>query len=519
MDLVKDKIYLDKKIGTESSQFLVEGDIIVPDIKPDMSSILQTHANIITDKIELLHDKLNFIGRLDLNLFYIAKDSDNPIFCINNSIAIDEFINIDGADSEMFTDVKVSINKIDYKMLNDRKINFRAVIDIIANVVQESEYEIVSAIKNIPSSQLLKENLTVNRLIENRSDRFIVKDELNIPSGKPNIREILQTDIDIVSRDIKSGNGKITVNGELLLKTLYKSDSSENIIEIVEHELPFNGVFDVPKAKDFMLADVKLFVQDKYIHIKPNEDGEDRVLDTEIFIGANIKINSQEDFEILSDAYCIDEKLEIIRETVSYSNIICRNKMQSPIKEIIQLDENCPDILQILKINAAVNIDDSHIINDKAMVEGIIDIDILYIAKSDESPIYSYKTVLPYRQTLEVRGALPEMEMNIDTTIEHIGFNMLSNDEIDLRILLGFNAEVIKQQQSKIITDIKFSEIDKEILENMPSMVVYIVQNGDRLWDIAKRYNMSIDELKDVNEIEDDVQVGQKLLILKNVTV
>lgn len=50
-------------------------------------------------------------------------------------------------------------------------------------------------------------------------------------------------------------------------------------------------------------------------------------------------------------------------------------------------------------------------------------------------------------------------------------------------------------------------------------MVVYIVQNGDRLWDIAKRYNMSIDELKDVNEIEDDVQVGQKLLILKNVTV
>lgn len=193
--------------------------------------------------------------------------------------------------------------------------------------------------------------------------------------------------------------------------------------------------------------------------------------------------------------------------------------MQSPIKEIIQLDENCPDILQILKINATVNIDDSHIINDKAMVEGIIDIDILYIAKSDESPIYSYKTVLPYRQTLEVRGALPEMEMNIDTTIEHIGFNMLSNDEIDLRILLGFNAEVIKQQQSKIITDIKFSEIDKEILENMPSMVVYIVQNGDRLWDIAKRYNMSIDELKDVNEIEDDVQVGQKLLILKNVTV
>lgn len=516
-DLVTDKIFLDKKIGSESSQILVEGDIIVPDVKPDMASILQTEANIIIEKTELMQDRINFIGHLDLQVLYIAKSSDNPIYNINNSAAIDDFINIDGVTSEMFSNVSANINKIDYKMLNDRKINFRAVIDIYAEVQQECEHEIIIGIKDIPPAQLLKQNFIVNRLVESRCDRFIVKDELNITSGKPNIREILQTNIDIINRDVKTSNGKITVNGELLLKTLYKSDSDENIIEIVEHELPFNGVFDVPKAKDYMFTDVKLYTQDKYIQVKPNEDGEDRVIDTEIFIGANIKINSQEEIQILNDAYCINENLDIEREIIKYPNIICKNKTQSPIKEIVQLDENCPDILQILKINAAAHIDDSHIIDDKVIVEGIIDADILYIAESDESPLYSFKTVLPYRQIIEVRGAMPEMETNIDISAEHIGFNMLSNNEIELRFLLVFNTYIVDEQKTEIITGINFNEIEKEVLENMPSMVVYIAQNNDNLWTIAKKYNMSIEELKQINEIEEEIHPGQKLLILKDI--
>jgi LysM repeat protein len=46
---------------------------------------------------------------------------------------------------------------------------------------------------------------------------------------------------------------------------------------------------------------------------------------------------------------------------------------------------------------------------------------------------------------------------------------------------------------------------------------VYVVQAGDTLWKIAKRYNTAIDELLAVNDIEHPsrMTVGQKLLILK----
>ena len=420
----------------------------------------------------------------------------------------------------MYSTVNASINKIDYKMLNDRKINFRAVIDISADVQKECEYEIITGIKDISQSQMLKKIFNINRLVECRNDRFIVKDELNINSGKPNIREILQTSIDIINRDVKSGNGKITVNGELLLKILYKSDSGENIIEISEHEIPFNGVFDVAKAKEYMFADVKLYTQDKYIQVKPNSDGEDRIIDTEIFIGANIKISSEEEIEILEDAYCIDKNLDIEREQIQYPNIICKNKTQSPVKEIVQLDDNCPDIMQVLKINATAHIDDVHVTDDRVIVEGIINSNILYIAQSDQNPLYSFKTIVPYRQVIEIKGALSEMKTNVDVAIEHIGFNMLSNNEIELRFSLGFSTYIEEEQTANVIKDIRFNEIEKEILENMPSIVVYVIQENDSLWRIAKNYNTSIDNLKELNGLEDDkINVGEKLLILKDVKV
>jgi len=518
-DLIKKNIYLDKKIGEQSSQILLEGDIIVPDVKPDMASILQAYENIIIEKTELMQDKINFIGKLDINILYIDKSSDAQVYSINNLSNINDYINIDGITNEMFCDLKANINKIDYKILNDRKINFRAVIDIFAMVKKESEYEIIMGIENIPEEQLLKKNFVINRLIDNRCDRFIVKDELNISSGKPNIREILQTDINIMPREIKTSDGKIITNGELLLKILYKSDSQDSLIEFIEHELDFNGVFDVPKAKDFMFCDIKFFLQDKYIQVKPNEDGEDRIIDLEIFIGANIKLSSQEELEILDDAYCINKKLDITHELINYPNIISKNKMQASIKEIVQLENNCPDILQVLKINASAQIDDSHIINDKLIVEGIIQANILYIAKSDATPLYSFKTIIPYKQTIETRGALPDMQSNIDLNIDHINFNILSNKELELKIILSFNTYVIQDQELKIITQINFTDIDKNILENTPSMIVYITQEKDTLWDIAKKYNINPNKLIQINDLDNNnnLQPGQKLLIIKDI--
>ena len=59
--------------------------------------------------------------------------------------------------------------------------------------------------------------------------------------------------------------------------------------------------------------------------------------------------------------------------------------------------------------------------------------------------------------------------------------------------------------------------LDAAKMNNLPGMVVYMVKDGDNLWNIGKKYYVSVDSLKKMNGMEsDEVKSGQKLLIVKS---
>ena len=47
------------------------------------------------------------------------------------------------------------------------------------------------------------------------------------------------------------------------------------------------------------------------------------------------------------------------------------------------------------------------------------------------------------------------------------------------------------------------------------SIIIYIVQSGDTLWKIAKKYNTTVDKLMEINEIEipELIKPGDKIII------
>ena len=53
-------------------------------------------------------------------------------------------------------------------------------------------------------------------------------------------------------------------------------------------------------------------------------------------------------------------------------------------------------------------------------------------------------------------------------------------------------------------------------MSRLPGMVVYVVKDGDSLWNIGKKYYVPVDKIKEVNEMNsDEVHPGDKLLIVK----
>jgi LysM repeat protein len=53
----------------------------------------------------------------------------------------------------------------------------------------------------------------------------------------------------------------------------------------------------------------------------------------------------------------------------------------------------------------------------------------------------------------------------------------------------------------------------------MPSLIFRVVQSGESLWDIAKNYNLSINYLKELNDLSEDqaLEAGTKIIIARSV--
>ena len=68
-----------------------------------------------------------------------------------------------------------------------------------------------------------------------------------------------------------------------------------------------------------------------------------------------------------------------------------------------------------------------------------------------------------------------------------------------------------------IIDNIKIEDINDRANEDYDSLILYIVRSGDTLWQIAKKFNSTVEEIARMNGIEDanKIDVGKKLYIPK----
>ncbi len=521
MEPVKDTVKIDRCIGKETSQILIEGDIIVPDVKPDMENVLQSDESVFIESFDIVNGRISFKGKLNIELIYVSKSGEKPVHSIDFSTPINDFITIDGIEKEMLCNVNCEIENIDYKLINDRKVSFRAVLNVLGNVFSSEEENIVIDVEGIPENQMIKNNFKINEIVLKKADRFIIREEIHIPSGKPDISEIVQCAANISNKDVKAADGKIAISGELMISASYKSDMSDSVIEFIENEIPFNGMVEASNVKEGMFADAVVYVQDKYIKICPDSDGEDRIIEIEISVGVFVDVCYEKELQVLEDAYCTDKNLTASEKIIEYPSFLCRNKSQFPIKEVISLSDDFPEILQVFKISGKQHLDEQKILDDKIVVEGIIAVDILYIASDDETPIHCYNTIIPYRQTIETKGTRENkpFDCDIKVNLDRISLSMLSNREIEVKCMLNFYVCINEKKTINLIEDICFTDFDKNFFDRFPSMTVYVVKPGDTLWKIAKRFNTTIEDIVMINEIEDPDKIypGEKFLILKRI--
>ena len=75
----KGLLRVDQLVGEELSQHLIEGELIIPEDKPEIAKILDLGARIYGTGIEVVQDRVMVEGIICYNLLYIAVGDNKTV--------------------------------------------------------------------------------------------------------------------------------------------------------------------------------------------------------------------------------------------------------------------------------------------------------------------------------------------------------------------------------------------------------------------------------------------------------
>ncbi len=518
MELIKKNIHMNKLKCKSALQLTLDDDFNVPDAKPDIDQIITEQGEIKINDIRAMNGKLMVKGALVFNVLYLSEGDQRPIRNLSGEVPFDEVINMDVTCADDEPVLKWDLEDLTTGLINSRKLSVRAIVGLYVAIEELYDEETAIMVEGPEDVQYINKRIEVTDVAINKKDTFRIKDEITLPANKGNISSMLFQDIGLSNVEFRLLDDRFTIKGEVPVFILYTSEDEENPIEYYETEIPFSGTVECNGCTEDMVEDITCGIANKSMEIKPDSDGEERVLDLEVILDLGIKVYGVEEPEILSDVYCPSKVIKPIVRDATYENLVIKNNSKYRIADRVMVPVNQPKILQICHANAGIKIDDIMVEGNELMVEGVIEVSILYISEDDHKPMNSIKGTIPFSQTVELKGMKSGSNYEIKPTIDQLSVMMLDSEEIEVKATINLNTIVFDLITESIITDMEVSDLDLDMLQSMPGIIGYVVKKGDTLWTIAKKYFTTVDNIMAINNLEDErVAEGDKLIIMKKV--
>ncbi|MDF2840399.1 MAG: hypothetical protein K0Q99_1171 [Clostridia bacterium] len=519
VELIKNPLKVCKIVGENIYSTVVEEDINVPDINPDVYKILAPTATVLIKDCEVLSDKVLINGQVLINVLYEADMDGKPMHSMDVSANLSQTIEIPGARAKMKEFVNVVVQHIECSVINSRKLNMRVIMDLGCRVEELFDLELASDVRGLSDIQILREPCKMKQVVSYNKDQYNINEQLVISPEKPAVHKILKTDFKVMLKDDKITDGKVELSGVMGINVLYIALDEENSLNFLEFEVPFNQYIEVPAAERNMDCVTDLNPGQFYLDVAENEEGEKKVLTVEAVINVNTKVYKDAEEEAVADAYSPSNIIEVGKEMVKMNEFVGKGRSNTVIKESISIRHSDPEIENICYVNAVPLINETRILDDKVLVEGVLETDAIYMSSFSGEPMCSLKEQIPFRHFVDIPGLKLGMQCITKANIESLTFSAMNSQMIEVRVVISVSADAYKQTDKRLVT--KVEEVEGVVIDQsrIPAVTIYLVQKGDSLWSIAKRYNTTVDALVKLNNIENPsrVTMGMQIMILKNV--
>lgn len=526
MELVRKSIHTERIKSKALLQIPLEEDINVSDAKPDVARIIYSSGDVRIDEIKTGMNKIWVKGQLAYQVLYQTEGTgQGELAGMEGSLPFMEEIYLDKIEGQDRVICRADLEDMRIHMINSRKLSIQSVISleprVEETVADELCVELEGAADARPDNgdrlEYRKKSLDYLETIVKKRDLLRIHEEAKLPAGMPDIGAVLWKSMDIGSVAFRPMEDKLAVTGEMNVFIIYREDNGDRI-NWYETSLPFGGNVECQNSRDNMVADISYDIGHEEISVRDDSDGEPRVIGVETSLELEIKLFEKGTTPIVADVYGVSCDVRATAETKDFRNLLAELNIEEKLAKNVQLEATDPKILQICHSNAKVEIEDTVFDEEELKVSGNIILQVLYTSSEDTKGFYPVKDTIPFEIIRPVPGlAAAEVEQySVCAETGSPSITIKDGAQLEARLAVSMRVLVYNTQREDILTDLKIQPIDAAVLEKLPGFVIYYVKQGDSLWQIGKKYYVSVERIKEINNLTgEDIRAGDRLLIVK----
>ena len=499
-------VKINKKVFHQKIEHPFDAEISLPDYCPDIHRVLKCRVNTKVAQRSAENGKITIDGVVCLNLIYCDKDCGIRTF--DSQTPFNKIIDYPLSEGAHSVEVECKTDYCNCRATTERTIDVHAAITLAVSVISCNEISVVADI-DAPHVQM-KRNFAPASTPSGRAEKYLlINDEVSLPDKNPAIRNILRSDVNVVIIEKKIVGNRVVVKGDIILNVLYFGEETVDC-ERFKETIPFTQVVEVQGVTDNCTCVVKPDIVSAELMPRTGMSGDIRVVSVAVKLYLCVCAYCEGEIPYLTDAYSTKYDMNL-----GFSDV-CFEKAVGNINEAVKfkhsLDLPFSSEMQIVDLWCNPMLLGTSAEKGRPEVNGNLQLCLIVRDKQGE-PSY-YERMFDFNRFFDVD--LPN-KCELKCIVSPVDCMAIINGEtIDVMSEININMDIIEQKQCNVISAAELTEEHKRKCQPS-SVVVYFANEGEQVWDIARRYHSSPEAILTTNGIKSDIIEKDLTIVIPSV--
>ena len=456
-------------------------ETVVSDTLPDIIRILDVDAAVYLRSKTIQQGTIRLEGSIRGTVLYIGEGSER-LQRIETELPVVFSAETGGAEDTDTFAANVCVSSADAKLLNPRKIQFRAGVCAAVVVYRSVTAELPAEAEQTPGLYTLTDTKTVCFLSGVEEKSFLVSDEAELPAGCPPMEKLLCYSHTESVDELKQVGGKMILQGTVRLDTLYLT-AGDDAPQHQSFRIPFSQILDIANGKA-ELSTVILTSGGCYLEPLSGSDGITS-LHLELHLCAQTLCRSETEIRYIADAYSLKNTCRLKTDTVRTLSAARPAVLRQSVRETLETPDSPKEIVYA-RVTAAFPACAENGISENICVR------VLYCTQRGSLSSMSRVLTLTFENGESTGMTLPETARFGEI------YAAAGDNTVELRCPVELSINAAAASEFTYVSEMELDENENTEETERPSLIV-IRLGTESLWNVAKKFGSTCELIESAN--------------------